>query len=68
MPSMGAHRDPPLMQPRKHLKAEIQELEHEADVGESDKTPLILFADIWVVCAIVVTIGIVIGFLAYHFG
>jgi hypothetical protein len=51
-----------------HLKAEIQELEHEAAVGESDKTPLILFADIWVVCAVIVAIGIAIGFLAYYLG
>jgi hypothetical protein len=43
------------------LERKLHELDHEADVGESDKTPLILIGGVWVVCAIAVavTLGIV---------
>jgi hypothetical protein len=49
-----------------HVKAELDELRHEADVGESAKTPLILLGEVWVVCAIAVVIGIAVGLLAYR--
>lgn len=49
-----------------HLKAELEGLQHEADVGESARTPLILLGEVWVFCAIAVAIGITIGLLAYH--
>jgi hypothetical protein len=49
-----------------HVKAELEELRHEAEVGESARTPLILLSEVWVVCAIAVVIGIAIGLLAYR--
>jgi hypothetical protein len=44
----------------------LHELEHEADVGESDKTPLILLGEVWVVSATAVLALIAIALLAYR--
>ena len=43
----------------------LHELEHVAEVGESDKTPLILIGGVWVVCAIAVAVTLAIVALAY---
>ena len=44
----------------------LHELEHTADVGESDKTPLILLGEVWVVSATAVLTLIAIALLAYR--
>jgi hypothetical protein len=44
----------------------LHELEHIADVGESDKTPLILLGETWVVAAIVVLVFLALALLAYR--
>jgi hypothetical protein len=36
------------------LAREVHHLEQVADVGESDKTPLILVGRVWLACAVVV--------------
>jgi len=45
---------------------ELRELEHEADVGESDKTPLILIGDVAVVVAGAFLVMLAIAILAYR--
>jgi hypothetical protein len=47
-------------------KRSLHELEHIAEVGESEKTPLILLGDVWVVSAIVVLAVLAVSLLAYH--
>jgi hypothetical protein len=44
----------------------LHELEHTADVGESDETPLILLGEVWVVSATAVLALIAIALLAYR--
>jgi hypothetical protein len=44
----------------------LHELEHTADVGESDKTPLILLGEVWVVSATAVLALVAIALLAYR--
>jgi hypothetical protein len=44
----------------------LHELEHTADVGESDKTPLILIGEVWVVAATAALVLIAIALLAYR--
>jgi hypothetical protein len=44
----------------------LHDLEHVADVGESDKTPLILIGEVWVVSAIAVLILLAIALLAFR--
>ena len=48
------------------MSKSLHELEHVADVGESDKTPLILIADAWVVMAIVFLVFLALTLLAYR--
>jgi hypothetical protein len=50
----------------KRRRHELRDLEHTAEVGESDKTPLILIADMWVVSAIAVAVILALSFLAYY--
>jgi hypothetical protein len=49
-----------------HAIRRLHELEHEADVGESDKTPLILLGEVWVVTAATVLVLIAIALFAYR--
>jgi hypothetical protein len=44
----------------------LRQLEHLADVGESDKTPLILLGEAWLVSAIVVLVFLALALLAYR--
>jgi hypothetical protein len=44
----------------------VEEAEHVAELGESDETPVILFADLIVVCAIAVLVFLAIALLAYR--
>ncbi len=44
----------------------LHDLEHVADVGESDKTPLILIGEVWVVSAIAVLVLLALALLAYR--
>jgi hypothetical protein len=44
----------------------VHELEHVADVGESDETPLILLGEVWVVSATAVFVFLAIALLAYR--
>jgi hypothetical protein len=44
----------------------LHELEHVADVGESDETPLILLGETWVVWAIAVLVLLALALLAYR--
>jgi hypothetical protein len=48
------------------MSRRIDELEHEAAVGESDKTPGIVFANVWVVCAIGVLVALGLALAAYR--
>ena len=48
------------------LRREVRDLEHTAEVGESDKTPLILLGEVWVVSATAVLALIAIALLAYR--
>ena len=52
-------RDPVLM-------GKVEELEHEAEVGESAKTPLILIGDVAVAVAAVFLLMLAIAMLAYR--
>jgi hypothetical protein len=45
----------------------LRELEHEAEIGESGRTPLILFFDVGVVTGSIVLLGIAIALFVYHF-
>jgi len=47
------------------LAREAHDLEHEAEVGESPRTPLILIGEVWVVAASVVLVVLAITLLAY---
>lgn len=49
-----------------HELNKIEKLEREAAEGESDKTPLIVFADVWVACAIGVLIALALALAAYR--
>jgi hypothetical protein len=44
----------------------LHELEHVADVGESDETPLILLGEVWFVAAIAVLVLLGVALLAYR--
>jgi hypothetical protein len=44
----------------------LHELEHVADVGESDETPLILIGEVWLVAAIAVLVLLGVALLAYR--
>ena len=48
------------------LEKELHEAEEIADKGESSATPLILFADVWVVCAIAVVVLLALVLIAYR--
>ncbi len=58
MPSKPHHEPEPL--------EKLHELEHIADVGEDERTPLILIGEVWVVCAIVVLVVLLISLFAFH--
>jgi hypothetical protein len=47
---------------------ELHQLEHVADVGESDKTPLILLGEVWFWCAFAVLSITAITLLAVRVG
>jgi hypothetical protein len=44
----------------------LHEREHVADVGESDKTPVILFGEVWFVTAVTVLVLVAVSLLAYR--
>jgi hypothetical protein len=46
-------------------RAKAHELEHTAQVGESEKTPWILLGETWVVVSILVLAVLVVSVLAY---
>jgi hypothetical protein len=60
--SAAAGRDAPGM----HKRESVRELEQEAEVGASDRTPLILFADVGAVWGAVVLIVLALALLAYR--
>jgi hypothetical protein len=45
---------------------EVKELEHEAELGESPRTPLLVLSGITIVVAVVVALLLVIAFTAYY--
>jgi hypothetical protein len=45
---------------------ELGELKRVADTGASSRTPLILFGEVWVVCAIAVLVLAALVFVAYR--
>ncbi len=47
-------------------KEELRQLERIADTGGSSETPLILLAEVWVVCAIAVVVLVALALLAYR--
>ena len=50
---------------RSRLGRKAHELERIADVGESDRTPLILIGEVWVVAATAVLVVLALALLAY---
>jgi hypothetical protein len=44
----------------------LRELEHVAEVGESDETPLILIGEVWFVVAIALLVLLALALLAYR--
>jgi hypothetical protein len=44
----------------------LHELEHTADVGEDDRTPLILIGEVWIVAAIAVGVILAISLFAFR--
>jgi type VI protein secretion system component VasF len=49
-----------------HAVQKLEELEHTADVGESDKTPLILIGEVWIFAAIAVLVVLAVSLIAYR--
>jgi hypothetical protein len=47
-------------------RQELHELAHTADVGKSEKTPLILLGGVWVVAAIAFVIILALALAAYR--
>jgi hypothetical protein len=45
---------------------DLHELEHVADVGEDDRTPLILIWEMWVVSAILAGVMLALSLFAFH--
>jgi hypothetical protein len=45
---------------------DVKELEHEAEVGQSARTPLIVLSGITVVVMLIVAVLLVIAFTAYY--
>ena len=52
--------------PLHEVVEEVKELEHEAEIGQSSRTPLILVGGVGIVLAVVVAILLVIAFTAYY--
>ena len=57
---------PGMPDPLHEVAEEAKKLEHEADEGKSARTPLILIGEVWIFCAIVVAVVLVIAFAAYY--
>jgi hypothetical protein len=51
---------------RPRAMRKLHDLEHIAEVGESNKTPLILIGEAWVVSAIAVLVLLALALLAYR--
>ena len=47
------------------MSRKIDDLQHEAAVGESDKTPGIVFANVWLVSALGVLVALGLALAAY---
>jgi hypothetical protein len=52
--------------PETRAARKVHELEHVAEVGESDKTPLILIGEVWFFCAIIVLVVLTLALVAYR--
>jgi hypothetical protein len=48
------------------LKHELHEVEETAEKGESAATPVILFGEVWIVCAIAVVVLLALVLIAYR--
>ena len=49
---------------RTHMPKSLYELEQVADAGESDKTPLVLIGEVWVVVTIALLLFLALALLA----
>jgi uncharacterized membrane protein len=49
-----------------HVVEEVKELEHEAEVGQSPRTPFIVLSGVTVFVAVIVAVLLVIAFTAYY--
>jgi uncharacterized membrane protein len=49
-----------------HAVEEVKELEHEAEVGQSPRTPFIVLSGVAVFVAVIVALLLVIAFTAYY--
>lgn len=45
---------------------EVHELERIADTGGSSLTPVVLYVEVWVVCAVAVLVFLALALLAYR--
>ena len=48
------------------MSRRIDELEHEAAAGKSDKTPAVVFVNVWLVCALGVLVALGLALAAYR--
>lgn len=48
------------------MSKSLHELEQVADAGESDKTPLVLIGEVWVVVTIALLLFLALALLAYR--
>jgi hypothetical protein len=44
----------------------LHELEHIANIGEDDRTPLLLMGEMWIVSAIIVGVILALSLFAFH--
>ena len=67
---MSIGNDPCMTEPLKDLEhkveEKVEELAHEAEEGESARTPLIVLSGVMIFVAVVVAILLVVAFTAYY--
>jgi hypothetical protein len=55
-----------MTEPLKEVEEKVEELAHEAEVGESPRTPLIVLSGVTIVVAAAVALLLVLAFAAYY--
>jgi hypothetical protein len=60
------HMTEPLKHAEEKVEEKVEELAHEAEEGESARTPLIVVSGVTIVIAVVVAIVLALAFTAYY--